>query len=222
MKRFFRAFTLTELLVVIGILAVLAAILLPVFFSARAKARTAACAANLRQIGNGLQNYLQDYDGTYPPFSEAVFVGNVSRDNAVTWRDLLMPYTKWFPHCPDRNNTRPPQYAQGPSASGYAYNYYLSQAIELAPARTAEAGIPENAVKTPALTISVFDARDIFGSLGKPDTRANKIPGDTTPGAERHEGGANYLFADGHVKWFVPDGLTTSEKGDGLHPGFGL
>src|SRR2546423_4167943 len=60
-------FTLIELLVVIVIIAILAAILFPVFAQARDKARQATCSSNLKQIGNVLVMYSQDYDGWYPP-----------------------------------------------------------------------------------------------------------------------------------------------------------
>lgn len=59
-------FTLIELLVVIAIIAVLAGILFPVFAAARGKARSARCLANLKQIGNAMQMYMDDYDGLYP------------------------------------------------------------------------------------------------------------------------------------------------------------
>src|SRR5436305_12633601 len=60
------AFTLIELLVVIAIIAILAAILFPVFAQARDKARQAACLSNLKQIGSGLAMYVQDYDERMP------------------------------------------------------------------------------------------------------------------------------------------------------------
>src|ERR1039457_4282993 len=65
MKR--NGFTLIELLVVIAIIAILAAILFPVFAAAREKARQATCTSNLKQIGLGLLQYIQDYDELEPP-----------------------------------------------------------------------------------------------------------------------------------------------------------
>src|SRR5438046_982945 len=61
-----RGFTLIELLVVIAIIAILAAILFPVFAQARDKARTTSCLSNGKQLGTALMMYAQDYDETYP------------------------------------------------------------------------------------------------------------------------------------------------------------
>lgn len=66
MKRSFQGFTLIELLVVIAIIAILAAILFPVFAQARGKARQAACISNMKQIGIGIMMYSQDYDECLP------------------------------------------------------------------------------------------------------------------------------------------------------------
>ncbi len=68
-------FTLIELLVVIAIIAILAAILFPVFARARENARKAACQSNLKQIGNALMMYVQDYDETLPIVTTAISGG---------------------------------------------------------------------------------------------------------------------------------------------------
>ena len=65
-----KGFTLIELLVVIAIIAILAAILFPVFSKAREKARQASCLSNQKQIGLGMMMYIEDYDYTYPPCAQ--------------------------------------------------------------------------------------------------------------------------------------------------------
>lgn len=78
-------FTLIELLVVIAIIAILAAILFPVFAQAREKARQITCVSNERQMGLGLLQYVQDYDETYPRAEDAAF---------TQWYTMVMPYIK--------------------------------------------------------------------------------------------------------------------------------
>jgi prepilin-type N-terminal cleavage/methylation domain-containing protein/prepilin-type processing-associated H-X9-DG protein len=84
-------FTLIELLVVIAIIAILAAILFPVFAQAREKARQAACQSNEKQIALGLLQYLQDYDDTYAPHYIDYSTTGSPR---ISWRTLIEPYLK--------------------------------------------------------------------------------------------------------------------------------
>jgi len=102
-------FTLIELLVVIAIIALLAAILFPVFARARENARRASCESNLKQIGISMMQYLQDYDEYYP-----ITINSAG----VTWITVLQPYAKSVQvfGCPSELKTNPSY------GSSYAYN----------------------------------------------------------------------------------------------------
>src|SRR5712671_3091395 len=88
-----RGFTLIELLVVIAIIAILAAILFPVFAAARERARLTACLSNMRQLGSALTMYVQDYDETYPYIR---FHGDTADKGRRTyvWKNAIAPYLK--------------------------------------------------------------------------------------------------------------------------------
>src|ERR1051325_913477 len=91
------AFTLIELLVVIAIVAILAAILFPVFAQARDRARMSACISNMRQIGTALMVYTQDYDETFPLcFFDGGYNGNwgAKGTRSFVWRNAIAPYLK--------------------------------------------------------------------------------------------------------------------------------
>jgi len=106
-----RGFTLIELLVVIAIIAILAAILFPVFAQARAKARGASCLSNLKQLTLGMVMYAQDYDETFPQWKwDQSYSGGgggpgPTNDATTLWWNAIYPYVKNVQvyNCPDNN-----------------------------------------------------------------------------------------------------------------------
>lgn len=98
-----RGFTLIELLIVIAIIALLAAILFPVFARVRENARKAACQSNLKQLALGFQQYVADYDNRFPhawdtnpqvPNNPPYIVATVGSDDPVIWPAKIFPYVK--------------------------------------------------------------------------------------------------------------------------------
>src|ERR1700759_2486197 len=92
-------FTLIELLVVIAIIAILAAILFPVFARAREKARQTSCSSNLHQLGIAMSQYVSAWDDTYPSFSDP---GSIQGDPVTTIQPYVRNYS--FLYCPDRSD----------------------------------------------------------------------------------------------------------------------
>jgi len=127
MKQSYNAFTLIELLVVIAIISILAAILFPVFATAREKARTTACASNEKQLGLAFLQYTQDYDEQFPVGANAVY-GPASPSPpalAYGWARQVFPYVKsaGLFACPDDPTT--PYGATGNVTFSYAMNSNL-------------------------------------------------------------------------------------------------
>lgn len=219
-------FTLIELLIVIAIIAILAAILFPVFAQAREKGRQAACVANLRQMSTAWLMYSQDYDEAVIPWTVS---GSTNSDGFI-WDRLIQPYQKneGVLRCPSASE----------SYATYTYNANVG-GIAPTPCRSVASLV--NVAQTPVIAESgggekftdpvnnipgwswsficpdgdnLWQARGIkyitIGPDGMPtgEKRWNNGGGFSaernkagTVQANKHNDGANYVFADGHAKW---------------------
>ena len=130
-----RAFTLIELLVVIAIIAVLAAILFPVFSRVREKARQASCLSGARQIGMATQMYAQDQDETLPPIWTGCNPPVPGVCPTIQWMEMVLPYVKspqFFSACPSKQfpdwtpPRRPPQWGGSPWFVAFIINALYS------------------------------------------------------------------------------------------------
>jgi prepilin-type N-terminal cleavage/methylation domain-containing protein/prepilin-type processing-associated H-X9-DG protein len=207
-----KGFTLIELLVVIAIIAILAAILFPVFARAREKARQTTCLSNLKQLQLANMMYAQDYDERYvTTYSYAPY------PVLYWWVDLLYPYTKNY------------QLVECPSG-GFAYGYNAANYRPVLPPLgtlsytipnikndvnhnviTSQSGAKMAVIAEPANCIMMCDAtRHELYTGGTPNYRLlDVIDGGSASGvAKRHNDGFNVAFADGHAKW-----LNTSRPG---------
>jgi len=193
-----RGFTLIELLVVIAIIAILAAILFPVFSRAREAARKTSCQSNLRQIGTAIAMYAQDWDERYPYFQWSAD----DLHHGELFPYLLQPYLKnWNIFvCPSdgdpfnsswwagRDSGRPPT-PYPPNGLSYGMNDMLHQGTAL------------SRISEPAITLSVSDAIAALIDDWGPE-EATRVVAAHDWKYDAHGKGVNILFADGHVKWF--------------------
>lgn len=186
-----QGFTLIEILIVLAIIAVLAAILLPVFSSARDRARLATCSANLRQIGLAMQLYVNDNNDAYP---DVTFFA-VPLDHC-TWVDRVIHYAKSpaIFECPADEEgeyrpgcTAPSEEEPSPLDGSYTINGNLNR-------------LKAMRIPRPSRTVIVFDGKGGWTiPMDAPVTDPQELL--THKVYLRHGEGDNCLFADGHVKW---------------------
>ena len=186
-------FTLIELLVVIAIIAILAAILFPVFARAREKARQSSCLSNEKQMALGILMYAQDYDEMFPLARRwnTVYEEPVVTPANLVWFQAIRPYVKneQIFLCPSRtgnNNHGAPLHYGMPE-------WYLGGNAAHAMAK----------VSAPAEALMVFESNyfsnyiSVAGSPSTPDEFCRVSAMGLCP----HNEGGNLAFCDGHAKW---------------------
>jgi prepilin-type N-terminal cleavage/methylation domain-containing protein/prepilin-type processing-associated H-X9-DG protein len=217
-----KGFTLIELLVVIAIIAILAAILFPVFLNAKASAQKANCMGNVRQMAFAFMLYLQSNNECFPegiackpgkfydPQSPANYIrqknavmpgytiitsDGVNRNYYVSWMDAIYPYLKSLNVfiCPSiKQNTA--HWVANAKEPNYGYNTTLSRFFD----KTAP--ISASRIKRPSLLFMIFDYGSPLGACAQgywvgPDAASGALY------AVPHNGGMNVGIADGHVRW---------------------
>jgi prepilin-type N-terminal cleavage/methylation domain-containing protein/prepilin-type processing-associated H-X9-DG protein len=242
-----KAFTLIELLIVIAIIAILAAILFPVFARARENARRSSCQSNLKQISLGVLQYRQDFD-------ELSIITTTDRSspnvNGRGWAFNLQPYLKstQIYQCPSET-TSP---SDDVTSNGYT-DYWINHNNTLYDSSSnITGGINETSMPFPTMTVMLGDGDKTGGAgtvgnnqsccagtssydmkpegswdwgwylVGQATVRADGARQDRGTGGIRHLDGINLAFFDGHVKWYKAEsfGRTRQQAPNGQDPTF--
>ena len=228
-------FTLIELLIVIAIIALLAAILFPVFGRVRENARRSSCQSNMKQIGIGIAQYTQDYDEILPPTTISGTGGSFAAEY-LWWADDIMPYVKSTQVfiCPSNISYNAPAVPTlGYVAAGGAFRMCYGAVIRRSgnspftegpqtivklskidePAATFMVGELANPARKGGYAIYTSNADDATTVVISPSTYPGNVNFNRTP-YDTHFDGANWLYCDGHVKWMRTS--QTSQSNDAL------
>ena len=226
-----RGFTLTEMLTVIAIMAILMALLFPVFSTTREKARQNACLTNLKQVGTALTAYAQDYDDVHVLSHDCLL--SWVYGTPVIYAHLLLPYTRSSIVFACGSHPRVPTFPQPtPLQISYAINANNDDAIDLqtctvgtSQRQVGFAGISRTRIPKPEERLALMEAptennptlmppngwrlydpnndptRLPCWLQGLPNDCWTNQPPTPPTSGQRHTGGANYLFADGSANW---------------------
>jgi len=219
MSRRAKGFTLIELLVVIAIIAILAAILFPVFARAREKARQTSCLSNIKQITLGTIMYAQDFDEHLPQSGHWLYVDGTR--TMMYWYRALEPYLKneQILFCPSTTNKNSPgswNYGFVVQITGYAGSTFAFNLPDGTNIPVTNAPIPLSMVQSPSERVFVSDAQNFNTMLTfwyRTDSSYSQVGGAYYWVDGRHNGGANCGFVDGHAKW-----LTSTSPYGSAHP----
>ncbi len=191
-----------EFLCLIGGLLLLSFPLYNYMKRAREVARRDSCQSNLKQMALLIAHYSEDYDGHFPLIA-VTDAPNGGASPPYGWYDALFPYIRGstFSQCPSEESDLQEDYVynQGKPDQADFVDYWFNSNL---------AGVSRKRLVRPSFTILTGDGGD-----GKENTNArfsrNSLPPNYAP-ARRHLGGANYAFADGHVKWILPHEVSTA------------
>ena len=216
-----RAFTLIELLVVIAIIAILAAILFPVFAQAREKARAISCLSNVKNLGLAAQMYMQDYDEVILPIridNRSAQTPPGSKDWRQYWQYLIQPYIKSQPAltCPSQSSRQGPDWADDAEneRGGRVMGMAINDTMNTWGGDNGNTGTPATypSLSRPADLVQFADA----GSIAKgpstgwdlwdnsPAARAAfyaNPDGYRTPGGYERIGGAGLFHNENRLSW---------------------